>query len=106
LSESTPATGSATWHFAANHPAADGHFPGNPIIPGAVLLRDIIAAIRHATTRGLSYIPSAKFHHVVRPDDTLIISWVLKSDTEIRFTCSIAETGRKAVTGELRVAAP
>jgi 3-hydroxyacyl-[acyl-carrier-protein] dehydratase len=106
LSDSTPATGSATWHFAANHPAVDGHFPGNPIIPGAVLLRDIIAAIRHATTRGVSYIPSTKFHHVVRPGDTLIISWVLKSDTEIRFTCSIAETGLKAVTGELRVAGP
>jgi hypothetical protein len=70
------------------------------------LLRDIIAAIRHATTRGVSYIPSTKFHHVVRPGDTVIISWVLKSDTEIRFTCSIAETGLKAVTGELRVAGP
>jgi 3-hydroxymyristoyl/3-hydroxydecanoyl-(acyl carrier protein) dehydratase len=29
----------------ADHPTAAGHFPGNPIIPGALLLDAVVAAI-------------------------------------------------------------
>jgi 3-hydroxyacyl-[acyl-carrier-protein] dehydratase len=101
--ESATASGSMTLHFAANHPAAEGHFPGNPIIPGAVLLRDIIAVVRNATACDVSAVPSAKFHHVVRPGDGLVIEWVLKGDAKVRFSCSIAGTQQIAVTGELRL---
>ena len=31
--------------FALDHPAARGHFPGNPIIPGAVLLDEVLQAV-------------------------------------------------------------
>jgi 3-hydroxyacyl-[acyl-carrier-protein] dehydratase len=96
-------SGSTTRHFAANHRAAEGHFPGNPIIPGAVLLRDIFAVVRNATARGVSAVPSAKFHHVVRPGDGLVIEWVLKGDASVRFSCSIVGSQRVAVTGELRL---
>jgi 3-hydroxymyristoyl/3-hydroxydecanoyl-(acyl carrier protein) dehydratase len=53
------------------HPAADGHFPGNPIMPGAVLLDEIRAAIPVATC-GLR---AAKFLIPVRPGDRLAIRW-------------------------------
>ncbi len=62
-------SGKATHHFGPGHPAAEGHFPGNPIIPGAVLLREVIAAIfgpNYAT--GSSFeIVWTKFHVPVRP---------------------------------------
>ena len=54
------------------HPAADGHFPGNPIMPGAVLL-DEVRSVIPAETGGLR---TAKFLVPVRPGDRLIIRWM------------------------------
>jgi hypothetical protein len=103
--------GTAMRHFAIGHPAAAGHFPGNPIIPGAVLLREIIGAV--AATNGSQdgaaqgcEIRSAKFHRPVRPGDTLIMSWTGDAAGEVRFSCSIAGSERPAMTGVLRLALP
>ena len=96
--------GTATRSLAKNHPAADGHFPGNPIIPGAVLLREIVAAVC-ATSEAVGAarrltIRSAKFHHPVRPGDTLVVRWTVQTE-EVRFTCSVAGSDRPVVTGIL-----
>jgi 3-hydroxyacyl-[acyl-carrier-protein] dehydratase len=100
-------SGTASLRFAVGHPAVAGHFPGNPIIPGAVLLRDVMTAIDSAwnapidgaATRG--EIRSAKFHQPVRPGDALVISWAVESAGELRFTCTIVGSDRPAVTGTL-----
>jgi 3-hydroxyacyl-[acyl-carrier-protein] dehydratase len=91
----------ATLRFAADDPAANGHFPGNPIIPGAVLLRDIVAAIDHASRCSRCEIRSAKFRRPVRPGDTLVVSWT-PADGEVRFSCRLADSEQPAVTGVLR----
>ena len=104
-------SGSAIRSFAIGHPAADGHFPGNPIIPGAVLLREIVSAISatqetvRATATGCQ-VRSAKFHRPVRPGDTLAITWIAGDGGEIRFSGSIAGSVSPAVSGLLRVATP
>jgi 3-hydroxyacyl-[acyl-carrier-protein] dehydratase len=96
-------TGTARLRFAVGHKAADGHFPGNPIIPGAVLLRDIVAAIAGDSARCRD-IRSAKFHHPVRPGDTLVVSWTEDPAGEVRFSCSIEGSTDAAVTGGFRLA--
>ncbi|MDO8414485.1 MAG: hypothetical protein Q7S51_11935, partial [Gallionellaceae bacterium] len=55
--------------FAVDHPTAAGHFPGNPIIPGALLLSEVLHAIATGLTLDLSvcHIKSAKFFHPVSP---------------------------------------
>jgi 3-hydroxyacyl-[acyl-carrier-protein] dehydratase len=94
--------GTATVHLAVDHPTADGHFPGNPIIPGAVLLREIVMAISGADNAARCHtIRFAKFHQPVRPGDTIVVSWVEADDGEIRFSCSVAVSARPAVTGAL-----
>jgi 3-hydroxyacyl-[acyl-carrier-protein] dehydratase len=98
----SPRRGTAIRHFPAGHPASDGHFPGNPIIPGAVLLRDIIAAIG-AT---MWDIRSAKFLQPVRPGDTVVIFWAPRADGDVSFSCSLAGAERPAVTGALHPRKP
>jgi hypothetical protein len=99
--------GAATVHFAVGHPAAEGHFPGNPIIPGAVLLREIVAAILDPANAPCPpfEILWAKFHCPIRPGNTVEIRWSEAGD-EVRFACSTASADRPAVTGALRLPLP
>lgn len=56
----------ARLHFPATHPAFAGHFPGAPMVPGALLLAEALAALGAA---GLPLeIASAKFLRPVGPD--------------------------------------
>jgi 3-hydroxyacyl-[acyl-carrier-protein] dehydratase len=104
------ATMTASRHFAVGHRSAEGHFPGNPIIPGAVLLREIVAAImgekQPDDAAGRMEIRSAKFHQPVRPGDTVTVAWTEREDGEVRFSCSVNGADRPAVTGTLRLAPP
>ena len=105
-SAATDFSGTATVHFPIGHPTAAGHFPGNPIIPGAVLLSEVVAAIFTDTNRraGPTEIVSAKFHRPVRPGDTMEIRWATTGAT-IRFVCSTA-SARPVMSGDVRMPAP
>jgi 3-hydroxyacyl-[acyl-carrier-protein] dehydratase len=105
---SVSATNVVSRHFAVGHPAAEGHFPGNRIIPGAVLLREIVAAISSGEESGGNAarcrdIRAAKFRHPVRPGDTIVVSWTEQAGGEISFSCSVAGSDGPAVTGALRL---
>lgn len=82
------------------HPAAEGHFPGNPIIPGAVLLDEILSAMAASGVPALCQLRAAKFLEPVRPGARLVIRWRAGRDGEIRFE-ALLEGGRAAVTGTL-----
>lgn len=56
----------ARLHFPGTHPAFAGHFPGTPMVPGALLLAEALAALG-AASAGLE-IASAKFLRPVGPD--------------------------------------
>lgn len=56
----------ARLRFAASHPAFAGHFPGAPMVPGALLLAAALDALGLARA-GLE-IASAKFLHPVPPE--------------------------------------
>ncbi|PWC90873.1 hypothetical protein TSH100_02325 [Azospirillum sp. TSH100] len=81
-------------HFPADHPTAAGHFPGNPVIPGAVLLDTALTAI--AAAEGLASGPcrlrAAKFLSPVRPGECMRIEWQATATGGIAFT-GIAFTG-------------
>lgn len=82
--------------FSPHHAAAQGHFPGDPIIPGAVLLSEVLLAIETELGRSLHacYVKSAKFVHPVRPGDRVSIEYWGQGEGAIRFSCS---AGGKAV---------
>jgi len=51
-----------------SHPALPGHFPGDPIVPGVVLLDEVLSALP-----GRMDIPWAKFHAPLRPAEEFVI---------------------------------
>ena len=76
----------------ADHPAAQGHFPGNPMIPGAVLLSEAIGAIAASLGNAPSpcTIRAAKFLHPARPGDRVTIEFQELAG-KVRFTCTVGE---------------
>ena len=93
--------------IAANHPAFAGHFPGQPIVPGVLLLDAALhAAAQARLTLNDTTLPepsfycqiaSTKFLSPVQPGETLIISCTTTSKGPIRF--DIACSGRQVATG-------
>jgi len=88
---------SAELKFAANHPCGAGHFPGNPIIPGALLLDEVLAVIGMGGVEGVWHVKSAKFPQPVRPGDAVHIDYTQTPGGEIRFECSVS--GSKVLSG-------
>lgn len=87
--------------FASGHPAADGHFPGNPIIPGALLLDEMLKAVAGGDSQVV--IRSAKFFRPIRPGETVLLQWEMRAEGEIVFQCVLSENGELAVAGVLGV---
>jgi len=80
--------------FAVNHPCGAGHFPGNPIIPGALLLDEVLTCI--ATDLDIDdwtwRVKSAKFPQSVRPGDLVHINYTRAANGEIRFECTVSNS--------------
>lgn len=86
----------------ADHPSTTGHFPGNPVVPGAVLLDWILVAFEQTLGGSPSAwaVKSAKFLHPTRPGDELELEFAPTAAGDIRFDCRIGT--RAVVTGLAR----
>lgn len=63
------------WALPDDHPIFPGHFPDQPIVPGALLLDWVVQAVAQRLSRQASQlrIDSAKFLHPVGPNDRVEI---------------------------------
>ncbi|MEO5676616.1 MAG: hypothetical protein ABIQ84_03645 [Usitatibacter sp.] len=70
-----------------DHPAYTGHFPGHPILPGVVILAEVMAAIEAATTRAPQQweISNAKFLAPVTPGTALTLHHEVLDSGGVRF---------------------
>jgi 3-hydroxymyristoyl/3-hydroxydecanoyl-(acyl carrier protein) dehydratase len=76
---------SADIRVPSDSPWFDGHFPGEPILPGVAQIGMVFDAIRKAHHHNLmiSSVRRVRFKHIVRPDDQLkIIAVPLKQETD------------------------
>lgn len=85
--------------FAPDHPVGAGHFPDDPIIPGALLLDHVLRALAVVAPVDIRQV---KFLRPVRPGDWVTIVWERREDGEIRFECQHA--GEVACTGTVKAA--
>lgn len=71
----------------------DGHFPGDPMLPGACLMDLVIDALTTEGPLAAAAAPRelavAKFLAPVRPGDTVRIDWRRQAGT-LRFECRVA----------------
>lgn len=64
-----------------DHPSVNGHFPGYPIIPGAVLLGWVWAAAEHCGLGVKPEVRSSRFLMPILPGDKIEITFLLQAGT-------------------------
>jgi len=71
--------------IAAGHPSLVGHFPGNPVVPGVLLLARVARAAAPLMKGPLAAIPAAKFHAPLRPAEHFEIELEAEGKASIGF---------------------
>jgi 3-hydroxymyristoyl/3-hydroxydecanoyl-(acyl carrier protein) dehydratase len=88
----------------ANHPSLPGHFPGAPLVPGVVILDEVVAVLDewHQHSQ-LSGIPNVKFLAPLKAGQSfsILFSATSKNSGEVSFCCRAEE--RVVVEGRLAV---
>ena len=90
--------------ISADHPSLPGHFPGAPLVPGVVILDEVLAALRdrHKDCQ-LTAIRAVKFLQPLNPEQlfTICLSASTNGASKVNFCCRIE--GRVIVEGQLEV---
>src|SRR5260370_37443496 len=88
----------------ADHPSLLGHFPGAPVVPGVVILDEIVAALTEwREDSRLTTIRAVKFLAPLKPDQpfTICLSRGHDADGEVHFWCRVDD--RVIVEGRVQV---
>jgi 3-hydroxymyristoyl/3-hydroxydecanoyl-(acyl carrier protein) dehydratase len=60
---------SETHQIESLHPSLPGHFPGNPIVPGVLILQRVLKAAANSFGAAVAEVTVAKFHARLKPDE-------------------------------------
>jgi len=90
----------------STHPALSGHFPGNPLVPGVVLLTGVIAAAErlYEGRVRVTGMPGVKFLAPVYPDQEVRLSIMPAVAGVLKFECRTDEM--LIVTGSIELEVP
>jgi 3-hydroxymyristoyl/3-hydroxydecanoyl-(acyl carrier protein) dehydratase len=96
----------ASFAIPLGHPALPGHFPGHPIVPGVLLLEEVLRAIavRDRGLRPPGHLLRAKFLAPVLPGQEVALELGERREGRVAFTGRVA--GAVVLRGEFGAAAP
>ncbi len=81
--------------LAADHPVFAGHFPSHPIVPGALLLDEVVRLAGQHDGKVAWTIRSAKFVHPATPGDALSVALSASSNGNALDFC--IESGERLI---------
>jgi 3-hydroxymyristoyl/3-hydroxydecanoyl-(acyl carrier protein) dehydratase len=85
-----------------DHPCLEGHFPGNPIVPGVVILDEVAALLEQVQPEHrIARVVQAKFLSILRPGEVCEIRLSPGKLGSVRFECHAG--GRLIASGALVV---
>jgi 3-hydroxymyristoyl/3-hydroxydecanoyl-(acyl carrier protein) dehydratase len=87
-----------------DHPSLAGHFPGRPIVPGVVLLREVVETVRRGVPSmpRVAGFPMVKFSSPLKPDELVTIEVDQDAAGRASFSCRVE--GRRIASGVIEYA--
>lgn len=85
-----------------DHPALAGHFPGNPVVPGVVLLTELLGILEEESGMecGPLTLSSVKFMRLLRPEESFTLRWQFLPGQDITF--AVTREKDMIATGTIR----
>ena len=82
----TPSAHSHTFHIPSDHPALTDHFPGAPLVPGALILEETLRGARYLHHEGNAtlHVASIKFTSALPPGQDARVIYQ-QGTTKVRF---------------------
>jgi 3-hydroxymyristoyl/3-hydroxydecanoyl-(acyl carrier protein) dehydratase len=108
MTEPSPVLYTARVEIPVDHRCFPGHFPGQPILPGVLLLERVMALAQTSLARPLDEctLHNIKFSASVAPGDVLDVQLTATPSNEYRFTVRVFQgegaDGVIACSGQLR----
>ena len=102
----------ARFDIPVDHPCFPGHFPGQPILPGVLLLERVMSLAQNSLWQPPDEytVYNVKFLAAVVPGDVLDVQLARTNLNEYKFTVRIFQAGGAegvlACSGQLRMALP
>lgn len=70
------------------HPSLPGHFPGSPVVPGVVLLSEVLTELqRQQPHMQVTGIKKLKFLRMLFPEQKFTVEFAEPAETSLRFKC-------------------
>lgn len=92
----------ASIRFAADDPCLEGHFPGNPIVPAAAILSEVVTLVESALARTVVEVTRAQFRQPLAPEVTWPVMIEAADDGTVAVSSRVG--GKAALTVRLIVA--